>query len=109
MTDCPNCSSEMWDNRPKKQSGEFKPTSPDFKCKNKECGHVVWPAKGSESSKIEPQATKLPMTKDDSINRQSALKSAANSAARGEPTGAVLMRADEYLRFLHDEEWLTKE
>lgn len=40
---CPSCGGDMWDNRPKKVSGEFKSTSPDFKCKN--CGHVIWPPK----------------------------------------------------------------
>jgi len=43
---CPKCNGEMWDNRPKKESGEYKATSPDFKCKD--CGHVVWPDKGTQ-------------------------------------------------------------
>lgn len=42
---CPNCSSEMWDNRQAKINGEANPKAPDFKCKSKECGHAVWPAK----------------------------------------------------------------
>jgi len=42
---CPQCGSEMWDNRPKKASGEFKKNSPDFKCKNKDCEFVIWPKK----------------------------------------------------------------
>lgn len=42
---CPACGSEMWDNRPKKASGVFKPTAPDFKCKNPDCKHVEWPEK----------------------------------------------------------------
>ena len=37
---CPECGSDMWDNREKKASGEFKPRSPDFTCKN--CRHGVW-------------------------------------------------------------------
>lgn len=40
----------MWDNRPKKASGEFKSTSPDFKCKN--CGYVIWPPKEKTSSRL---------------------------------------------------------
>jgi len=44
-TICPMCGSEMWDNRPKKATGEFSKKSPDFKCKNQECGHVIWPKK----------------------------------------------------------------
>jgi hypothetical protein len=39
---CPTCSGPMWDNRPKKASGDANPKSPDFKCKNKACGGVIW-------------------------------------------------------------------
>lgn len=42
---CPECGGEMWDNRPKKASGLFKKNSPDFKCKNADCGSVIWPPK----------------------------------------------------------------
>ena len=42
---CEKCGSEMWDNRPKKASGEFSKKSPDFKCKNKDCEFVIWPKK----------------------------------------------------------------
>ena len=50
---CPACGGEMWDNRPKKASGEFKSTSPDFKCKS--CGHVIWPPKEKAPSKPEDE------------------------------------------------------
>ncbi len=33
----------MFDNRPKKKSGEYKSTSPDFKCGR--CGYAIWPEK----------------------------------------------------------------
>jgi hypothetical protein len=39
---CPTCSGTMWDNRPKKASGDANPKSPDFKCKDKACGGVIW-------------------------------------------------------------------
>jgi len=42
---CEKCGSEMWDNRPSKESGKYSPKSPDFKCKNKECNHAVWSGK----------------------------------------------------------------
>ena len=42
---CPECGGEMYDNRPEKLSGKFKPNSPDFKCKNKECAKAIWPPK----------------------------------------------------------------
>lgn len=43
---CPICEGEMWDNRPKKKSGEFKKSAPDFKCKDKDCDGAVWPPRG---------------------------------------------------------------
>lgn len=39
---CPTCSGGMWDNRPKKQSGDMNPKAPDFKCKDKSCQGVIW-------------------------------------------------------------------
>jgi hypothetical protein len=39
---CPTCSGTMWDNRPKKLSGDANPKSPDFKCRDKACGGVIW-------------------------------------------------------------------
>lgn len=42
---CPNCGGQMWDNRPKKATGEFNPAAPDFKCRDKSCGGVIWPPK----------------------------------------------------------------
>jgi len=35
---CPDCSSDMWDNRDDKRN----PRSPDFKCKDKSCGKAIW-------------------------------------------------------------------
>ncbi len=46
--ECPDCGGEMWDNRPKKASGQFKPTAPDFKCKDESCGGVIWPSDDTE-------------------------------------------------------------
>jgi len=46
---CPKCKSEMWDNREKKKTGEFKSNSPDYACRNENCKHVIWP-------KLEPNA-----------------------------------------------------
>lgn len=41
---CPSCgTSEVWDNRAKKEAGKFKATSPDYTCKDKEgCGWTLW-------------------------------------------------------------------
>jgi hypothetical protein len=44
---CPKCSGPVYDNRAKKASGEYKASSPDAKCRNKDCGGVIWPAKAA--------------------------------------------------------------
>jgi len=41
---CPQCGSPMWDNRPKKASGEYKPNAADFTCKENR-HHKIWPPK----------------------------------------------------------------
>lgn len=34
---CPFCKSDVYDNRERKQKGEYKPNAPDFVCSNKAC------------------------------------------------------------------------
>ena len=48
---CPQCGSEMWDNRNRKTN----PKAPDFKCKNPQCNHAIWPSKNSR-----PQGQTIP-------------------------------------------------
>jgi hypothetical protein len=38
---CPKCGGPMWDNR----EGKKNPKAPDYKCKDKGCDGVIWPAK----------------------------------------------------------------
>ena len=48
---CPKCGGPTWDNRPKKAEGQFKASAPDFKCKDKNCGGVIWPPRGDAPRK----------------------------------------------------------
>ena len=42
--DCPACGGEIYDNREKIDSGQFKATAPEFACKDKtDCKWVSWP------------------------------------------------------------------
>jgi hypothetical protein len=41
---CPKCGGRMWDNRLSKRN----PKAPDFKCRNRSCDGVVWPAKAGQ-------------------------------------------------------------
>jgi hypothetical protein len=50
---CPKCGGRMWDNR----IGKRNPKAPDFKCRDRGCDGVIWPAKGEKGAKAdEPQA-----------------------------------------------------
>lgn len=47
---CPECHGQMWDGREPERGGlgkypKRKSTAPDFKCRNKECEGLYWPAK----------------------------------------------------------------
>ncbi|HEY9515660.1 MAG TPA: Rad52/Rad22 family DNA repair protein [Gemmatimonadaceae bacterium] len=43
---CPKCGGRMWDNR----LGKRNPKAPDFKCRDRDCDGVVWPAKPAPST-----------------------------------------------------------
>lgn len=48
---CPKCNtSEMWDNRQSKRN----PKQPDYKCKDKDCGHAVWLKPKQETASAKP-------------------------------------------------------
>lgn len=90
---CPSCGGEMWDNRAKKASGEFKKTGPDFSCKNKEgCGYVIWPEKKTTTkpmvrpANLPPSQTPIrrePIKQEDSNRRlEIAREAAANALGR---------------------------
>lgn len=45
---CPDCGSDCYDNRPKKESGKYKANAPDYACKDKDgCGKRIWLEKKS--------------------------------------------------------------
>ena len=56
---CPTCAGGMWDNRPKKASGEMNPKAPDFKCRDKGCQGVIW--KHSEKAAGPVPSTREPL------------------------------------------------
>lgn len=47
---CPKCDGAMYDNRADKASGKRKASTPDFKCRDRECDGVIWPPKGGAAS-----------------------------------------------------------
>jgi len=54
---CPKCGGEMWDNRGdnnRRRAGGFK-LSNDFKCRDKACGGVIWPADYQRFAKNPPE------------------------------------------------------
>lgn len=58
---CPKCGGRMWDNRLSKRN----PKAPDFKCRNRSCDGVIWPARvASVSTKSEATETSLAADRD---------------------------------------------
>ena len=59
LVSCPKCGGRMWDNRLTKRN----PRAPDYKCQNRSCDGVIWPAKPSVTvsdggaSEQKPQAS----------------------------------------------------
>lgn len=52
MPECPKCGGRMWDNRLSKRN----PKAPDFKCRDRSCDGVIWPAReASAESATEPR------------------------------------------------------
>ena len=45
---CPKCGGRMWDNRATKRN----PKAPDFKCRDRSCDGVVWPAKAASKAPL---------------------------------------------------------
>ena len=74
---CPKCGGRMWDNRLTKRN----PRAPDFKCRDRSCDGVVWPAKSGADARAEK-------------NPES-----GNAAAWAPLPGAALIPADAELPF----------
>jgi hypothetical protein len=49
---CPKCGGRMWDNRLTKRN----PKQPDYKCQNRSCDGVIWPAKAKAEDSKRPVA-----------------------------------------------------
>jgi len=62
---CPKCGGRMWDNRLSKRN----PRAPDFKCRNRSCDGVIWPAKPGQRTSTngrgsDDQSDELPLVPD---------------------------------------------
>ena len=62
---CPKCGGRMWDNRLSKRN----PKAPDFKCRNRSCDGVMWPAKPGQRTSTngrgsDDQSDELPLVPD---------------------------------------------
>lgn len=52
---CPQCGGGMWDNtRERDGSPKKNPKAPDYKCRDKECGGVIWPPKAPKRVEAAP-------------------------------------------------------
>ena len=56
---CPTCGGRMWDNRGTPEKPKQNPKAPDFKCRDKDCGGVIWPPRGPKKPQRQ-EAAPLP-------------------------------------------------
>src|SRR3954451_8728389 len=54
IVSCPKCGGRMWDNRLTKRN----PKAPDYKCQNRSCDGVIWPAKVTAAAPAEASEEK---------------------------------------------------
>lgn len=52
---CPRCGGRMWDNRLTKRN----PRAPDYKCRDRSCDGVIWPARPTVRAQATPDAEPL--------------------------------------------------
>jgi len=58
---CPKCGGRMWDNRLTKRN----PKAPDFKCRDRTCDGVVWPARAAAGDMSPDDELPPPLGSDD--------------------------------------------
>src|SRR5258705_9527271 len=60
---CPKCGGRMWDNRLTKRN----PKAPDYKCRDRSCDGVIWPAKGDKSEPAKTDGSEPAATETEEI------------------------------------------
>jgi hypothetical protein len=81
--DCPKCGGRMWDNRLTKRN----PKAPDYKCRDRSCDGVVWPARpgaGAEAPRAKGDGDGAPAPAA-AAKRSGGRGRDAAPAGRGEP------------------------
>jgi hypothetical protein len=58
IVSCPKCGGRMWDNRLTKRN----PKAPDYKCQNRSCDGVIWPAKPVAAAPLADAAPEKALT-----------------------------------------------
>jgi hypothetical protein len=89
--DCPKCGGRMWDNRLTKRN----PKAPDYKCRDRSCDGVVWPARAAggaadgtrPKADAEQSAAPAPARRTGSRTREPAPAGRAESALDSSPLG----------------------
>ena len=56
MPSCPKCGGRMWDNRLSKRN----PKAPDYKCRDRSCDGVIWPARAGATTAPRPANSEAP-------------------------------------------------
>jgi hypothetical protein len=102
MPDCPKCGGRMWDNRLTKRN----PKAPDYKCRDRSCDGVVWPARAAgdgprtRAESVDPAPAPAPAPasaahRGGSRGRDTAPAGRAESALDPSPLGAGATDGDD--------------
>jgi hypothetical protein len=78
----------MWDNR----EGKRNPKAPDFKCKDRECGGVIWPSRSATAGP--PAAAKEPAPGPSQRPERSPVRNAAAGRAASAGSGDARVSPD---------------
>jgi hypothetical protein len=63
IVSCPKCGGRMWDNRLTKRN----PRAPDYKCQNRSCDGVIWPAKAAVAPATDVKDQRQPVTAESAL------------------------------------------
>jgi hypothetical protein len=64
LPSCPKCGGRMWDNRLSKRN----PKAPDYKCRDRSCDGVIWPARPAGAAGSAPATRSDPAPSVDQLD-----------------------------------------
>jgi hypothetical protein len=91
LPDCPKCGGRVWDNRLTKRN----PKAPDYKCRDRSCDGVIWPARVTAGVGAEPAPPATSAARRPSATRDAAPAGRTEAALDPSPLGAGAREDDD--------------